>query len=535
MVSITSVWSSNNIADQSQYETITGSWTGGTSAFTANFYVTNTVNGNVIANSLSSATSPATFTFQVPQTNNALGAPQIKFTVSDSVSVSASTTNTFGVNSLLVASAPTASNTVIDNGQYSTFTAHPSGGTTAYSYLWYSGSSATCSSDTSTGVTTSTYTTQPSSSSTYYCYRLTDSASTNNVVYSSGLQITVNPVIQIAAKPSSIVTTEVGTSIPVNTLATGGTGSFTYAYTSSGTACAGFSSGSTNTLSFTPTVSGTCTFTFTANDVYTSNSAATATITVNPIIQITAKPSSTVTIDVGQSVPANALATGGTGSFTYAYTSSGTACTGFSSGSTNTISFTPTVSGTCTFTFIANDIYTSNSASPATIIVNSALVASSSPTTSNSVIDNGQYATLTVAAPTTGTSPYTYVWYSGTSPTCTSDTSTGLTGLSQTFTPSSSTYYCVQETDNTGSAVYTSTTQVQVNSVLVASAAPIASNTVINNGQYATLTINAPTTGTSPYIYVWYSGTSPTCTSDTSTGFTGLSHTFPLLHLHTTV
>ncbi len=83
VLSITSVWSSNNIADQLQYETITGSWTGGTSPFTANFYITNTINGNVIANSLTSATSPATFTFQVPQTNNALGAPLITFTVAD--------------------------------------------------------------------------------------------------------------------------------------------------------------------------------------------------------------------------------------------------------------------------------------------------------------------------------------------------------------------------------------------------------------------------------------------------------------------
>ncbi len=82
-LSITSVWSSNSIADQSQYETITGSWTGGTSPFTANFYITNTITGNVIANSLTSTTSPATFTFQVPQTNDALGAPLITFTVTD--------------------------------------------------------------------------------------------------------------------------------------------------------------------------------------------------------------------------------------------------------------------------------------------------------------------------------------------------------------------------------------------------------------------------------------------------------------------
>ena len=418
--------------------------------------------------------------------------------------------------------------------------------------------------------------------------------------------ITVNPIIQITTKPSIAVTTEVGASIPVNALATGGTGSFTYSYTST---CAGYSSGSTNTLAFTPTASGSCAFTFTANDIYASNSATTATITINPVIQITTKPSIAVTTEVGASIPVNALATGGTYSFTYSYTSSG--CGGLS-GSTNTLTFTPVAAESCTFTFTANDIYTSNSASTATITVNalptisispttsttdagqsvtftnttsggtkpytfsytvnslsgvtitgntitfanvgtfnvletvtdafsqsvsssnsvitvnSKLIASAAPTVSNSITDSGQPTTLSISAPTTGTAPYTYVWYSGTSLTCTSDTSTGLTGLFQTFTPTSSTYYCVQETDSASSneVVYTGTTQVTVNPALVASAAPSASNSVIDIGQSSTLTISAPTTGTSPYVYQWYSGTSPTCTSDSPVaGQTGLTYT----------
>ncbi len=285
-ISITSVWASNNIADQGQLELITGSWTGGTSAFTANFYVQNAINGNVISGVVSVATSPATLSFQIPQSNDALGVLRTTFTVTDSAGSSASTTNTFGVNSLLVASAPTATNMIIDNGQSTTFMAHPSGGTTAYSYVWYFGASSNCASDipappsSGTGVLTSAYTTQPSSSTTYYCYQLTDSASTNNVIYSSAIQVTVNPTIQITAQPSTPVQINQGQPLPVNALATGGTGSFTYGYTSTGTACTGYASGSTNTLTFTPAGAGQCTFTFTANDIYTSNSASTATITV---------------------------------------------------------------------------------------------------------------------------------------------------------------------------------------------------------------------------------------------------------------
>ena len=338
-ISITSVWSSNNIADQLQYETMTGSWTGGTSAFTVNFYITNTINGNVIANSLTAATSPVTFTFRIPQTNNALGAPQIKFTVKDSISGSASTTNTFGVNSILVASAPTASNTIIDNGQYTTFTAHPSGGTAAYSYLWYSGSSATCSSDTSTGVTTSTYTTQPSSSSTYYCYRLTDSASTNNVVYSSGLQITVNsqPTITISPSSSSInigQTVSYTANIPSGI----GVGPFTVNLVYNGNAVATNSipiGGGTATLAYVPVDIGTLTFNVAAADTGAaylfnsiSNTIAVTSVLSNSITNVVVTVSSgtstsldytfantILTITSSNSILANVLITNVTGNY----------------------------------------------------------------------------------------------------------------------------------------------------------------------------------------------------------------------------
>jgi hypothetical protein len=193
----------------------------------------------------------------------------------------------------------------------------------------------------------------------------------NGDAASADTVVTVDPAIQITANPSTSANTEVGYSIPVNALATGGAGSFAYSYTSTGAACAGFATGSANTVIFAPTVSGTCAFTFTARDAYSSNSASTVTITVNynPALDITANPSSPVTIEVGQSVTVGAVATLGTGMFTYNYISSG--CGGLS-GSTNSVVFTPSAPESCTFTFTVNDIYTSNSASTATITVNPA-------------------------------------------------------------------------------------------------------------------------------------------------------------------
>ncbi|MCW6159896.1 MAG: hypothetical protein LVQ95_02290, partial [Candidatus Micrarchaeales archaeon] len=145
---------------------------------------------------------------------------------------------------------------------------------------------------------------------------------------------------------------------------------------------------------------------------------------------------------------------------------------------------------------------TQTSASSQTITTNTALTASAAPTASNSVIDSGQSSTLTVAAPTTGTPPYYYQWYSGASATCTSDSAVaGQTGLTYSASPTSSTYYCVRETDSatTNEIVYTGTTQVAVNSALTAPSAPTVSNTLLDVDQSETVSGTIPSTGTSPY------------------------------------
>lgn len=170
---------------------------------------------------------------------------------------------------------------------------------------------------------------------------------------------------------------------------------------------------------------------------------------------------------------------------------------------------------------------TAPSTSSPTTSIYTVLTASGAPGASNSILDSGQPATMTISAPSGGITPYTYQWYSGASATCTSDSPVaGQTGLAYTAVPTSNIYYCVQEMDSASSVVYTATTLVTVNPTFIASSAPTTPNSVISSGQSSALTIVAPTTGTPPYSYQWYSGTSSVCASDSPTGFTGLSHTF---------
>jgi len=99
------------------------------------------------------------------------------------------------VNPPLMANPITPTNAVIAPGQSITLTANPSGGTQPYSYQWYSGTSSNCLNDAPiSGATSNTITVSPSSS-TYYCYKVTDSASTPESNMSTADLITVSLIL----------------------------------------------------------------------------------------------------------------------------------------------------------------------------------------------------------------------------------------------------------------------------------------------------------------------------------------------------
>ena len=136
----------------------------------------------------------------------------------------------------------------------------------------------------------------------------------------------------------------------------------------------------------------------------------------------------------------------------------------------------------------------------------------------NPSIDSGQTINLTLVVPNTGTPPYSYQWYSGSSATCSSDSPiTGYNSLSETLSPSSTTYYCVKITDSSASSpeiVYTGTDLVTVNPDI---STPLTSpsNILIDSGQSATLTYSW-TGGTPDYTASLYSSQTGVCSSNSN-------------------
>ena len=103
-------------------------------------------------------------------------------------------TNTITINPQLLANEITPQAPSIDTGQSLTLTSNAVGGTTAYSYKWYTniaGNPACNAANVITGQTGSTISVSPTTSNSY-TYQVTDSASTNEVVCSAADTVTVS-------------------------------------------------------------------------------------------------------------------------------------------------------------------------------------------------------------------------------------------------------------------------------------------------------------------------------------------------------
>ena len=158
----------------------------------------------------------------------------------------------------LIANAITPVNSIIDNGQSITLTANPSGGTTPYSYQWYSGSLLTCSSDTAiSGATSSTYSANPTAN-TYYCYKVIDSEITPASATSGTDLITVNPTLSIPSITATNSILDSGQSTTLNSIWSGGTPDYTAKlYSSTTSTC---NTGSTLIQTLSSLTSGSATF-----------------------------------------------------------------------------------------------------------------------------------------------------------------------------------------------------------------------------------------------------------------------------------
>src|SRR5205823_13679393 len=131
---------------------------------------------------------------------------------------------------------------------------------------------------------------------------------------------------------------------------------------------------------------------------------------------------------------------------------------------------------------------------------------------SGPTIDSGQSITLTSHA-SGGTPPLLYQWYSDSS--CQAPLP-GTTSSTYTASPTTTTSYSYKVADS----AYSPETLCSGGDLVTVSPTLFAgditpSTPLINSGQSITLSTN-PSGGTRPYHYQWFSGPSPSCSSDTT-------------------
>lgn len=161
-------------------QTIIGrsSWTGGTSPYSENFIISNSITGNIIGSAFYSGISSNSFnvSWVIPadDAGNTIEANVILYDsaltpeVTNSVMV-----KTILIDNGLVASAIISDKNVINEGSSALLYANASGGTPPYHYQWYAGSS--CNNPVA-GSTANTLSVSPAGSTTY-TYEVNDSAS----------------------------------------------------------------------------------------------------------------------------------------------------------------------------------------------------------------------------------------------------------------------------------------------------------------------------------------------------------------------
>jgi hypothetical protein len=198
-LSVPTIAASNTMVDAGQYETLTISWSGGTSTFKAKFF-NESDSGGVTFNTIPGATSPTTNTFIVLTPGAHTGytwngividsaySPLTKTSLDLHIGVNSALTDTPSISP----SAPT-----IDSGQSVTLSeSGVSGGTTPYTYNWFTGSGCGTANIIS-GQVGGSISVSPTTTNSY-SVNVIDSASTPaNSVCSSVDTVSVNTALSV--------------------------------------------------------------------------------------------------------------------------------------------------------------------------------------------------------------------------------------------------------------------------------------------------------------------------------------------------
>ncbi|MGA2682544.1 MAG: PKD domain-containing protein [Candidatus Bathyarchaeia archaeon] len=227
----------------------------------------------------------------------------------------------------------------------------------------------------------------------------------------------------------------------------------------------------------------------------------------NALPTVSVSPSSW-TLDVGQSKTFTATASGGSGSYSsYQWYVGGVSQSGATA---STFSYSPASSGSPLITVTVTDTLgaTSAQSTAPSVTVHSALVAPTA-SASKSTVDQGQTSILTSTAVSTGTSPYSYQWFSeapgaGSYSLISSATSSSYSFVTSGSTTIGSWSFELQVTDSASTpvVVVSSAVFVLVNSGPTDSITP--SSWTLDVGQSKTFTATASGGSGSYSSYAWY-------------------------------
>jgi hypothetical protein len=379
---------------------------------------------------------------QTTQTATGLAAGSYDVTISDGNACTGIASATVNEPAVLTSST-SVTNALCNASATGTATVTGVGGTTPYSYLWSDAQTTLIASSLSAG--------------TYYV-TITD---TNGCTTSDSAVIT-EPTAVASSIASSINVDCFGQNTgSASATATGGTGTYTYLW---------------NDNSTNDTISSIAagTYSVTIADVNGCTDSSSVIITEPALLVAAALVDSNVSCNNGNDGGATALATGGTGSYSYLWSN------GQSSISANGLN-----AGTHTVTI--SDANGCTDTETVTITEPAALIASTiadSNTSCNGSSDGGA-----TASATGGTLPYSFLWSNGA-------TTASITGITAGD-------YFVTITDN-NLCLDIDTITIAEPTILVASVL-VDSNISCNNGSDGGATTSA-TGGTMPYTYVWSNG-----------------------------
>lgn len=311
----------------------------------------------------------------------------------------------------------------------------------------------------------------------------------------SYVTVYVDPVVSLTGVPSIM---DVGQQASVTAIVSGGAPSYTYQWYVDNN----LAGGNSQVLDFVPAFSATYTIYVKITDSAfnaSSISSSAVSVIVNPPLVVSISPSATQ-MDAGESLTFTGSASGGSGSYSFAWLVDGQS----QSDLRESFTFSPTHAGTYTVTFEVTDGGVSSNSVPSPYVVSAVSIVSVHSsfsvtlTASHGAIDQGQFSNLT-AQISGGSGTLSYKWFEdGRQIAITTDFynfSTTTASLSGNYT------FYVEVKDGSGAISFSSNITVVVYNAM--SVSITASALSIGTGGYSNMT-SYVTGGHGSLSYQWY-------------------------------